>query len=207
MPQSSSQISMLSVAPAFLRFLPSALDLLIGANNSIDAMPPPAVLMASSDGLLQFAFPPDEASPESTLSPVVMTPAVDLPVGPLTAVAPSSSGRLIAIGTESGAVISMNIQHIVTEEEEALWSEISDPANPIVAGSPLPPTVNMAVTPVIKPAAQPAVPKLVAVDDAVLSTSYVLTRYPINNAVPTASSFATTPKYADRKMKFQNTRK
>jgi hypothetical protein len=198
---------MLSITPSFLRLLPSALDLLIGANSSVDAMPPPSVLMASSDGLVQFAFPPDETSSESTLSPVVMTSAVDLPVGALTAVAPSSSGRLIAIGTESGAVISMSIQHVVTDEEEALWSEIGDPANAIVAGSLLPPVVNMSVTPVMKPPAQPTVPKYVAVDDAVLSTSYVLTRYPINNPVPTASSLATTPKYAERKMKFQNTRK
>lgn len=198
---------MLSVVPAFLKLMTSALDLLIGVNSSIDAMPPPSVLMASADGLLQFAFPPDETSIESTLSPVVMTPAVDLPVGPLSCIASSSSGRLIALGTESGAVVTMHMQHIVTEEEEALWSEGGDPANPIVAGNPLPPAVNMAITSLNRPPAQPPVAKYVDVDAAVVSTSYVLTRYPVNNPVVPASFFPSTPKYVERKMKFQNSRK
>jgi hypothetical protein len=148
--------------------------------------------------------------------PVMASPVGEMGLGDVSSVCVAASGRMIALGTDSGGVVQMHLQHIVTSEEENDAGVAMD-RNAVsyavgvgtIAGNALEPVINLKSDPVAIPSyPAPPVPKHVSVDDPAVSTSYTLLRHSHSHSLkPLASSFSSTPKMFNTRLRVPTTRR
>ncbi len=194
MAQPMAPITTLSVVPSFVKLLPSALDLLRSPQSLS-----PALLAVGADGTFQSVFIDDQGPVE--FGPIGATALAELNIS-VTACSVASSGRLVALGTSSGAVSQLFLQHIVTDEEAALIAADNGGIATIFSGNALDPVINLKASALeIPPYPAPAAPKLVGLSEPILGTSYVLMKDPQSMEFPLLSSFATTPRMLQSRMR------
>ena len=151
---------------------------------------------------------------ESEECPVMVSPIGEMGLGEVSTVSIASSGRLLVLGTDSGAVVQMHLQHVITDEEEHNAS-IAMERHAIsfavcigtVSGAALDPVINLKSEAIDIPHyPAPHVPKLVSVDDPAVGTSYITLKRGLNSKV-LASSYASTPKMFNTRLRVPATRK
>ena len=204
MPDAITPITTLSIMPSLVRFLPSALELLKASPLTNQSS---SLVSISSDGYFQTSCMDYDGNFVEDSGPI-MTSICALQLGQLTSAAVSSSGRVIAFGSSSGAVVQMCLQHIITEEEEACSINMTTGIPTLYAGNLLDPIMTLHAEPLDSPAVPiPPVPKSVHINDPTLGTSYVLCKHPETLTAPLLSSFATTLRQAKTRLRIPMARR
>lgn len=120
---------------------------------------------------------------------------------------------MVALGTDSGAVVQLYLQHVVTEEEENVASRSVSAGSmnynvgsTTKTGSLLEPIINIKPELIELPTYfAPEVPRQISLDDPSVGTSYSILDASSVNFL--SSSFASTPKFANKRLRTPVTRR